>query len=66
MLNNEKARSGMPARSHNVRLIEGRFRVFAGVVLIAWALGAYPGYHSNWGWLGLVPLLTGMVGYCPV
>ena len=34
--------------------------------LIAWALGFLPGIApSPWGWIGVVPLLTAVVGYCP-
>lgn len=38
-------------------------RVIAGLVLIALAATGTVGW---WGYLGVVPLLTGAVGYCPV
>ena len=38
-------------------------RIVIGTVLVALALA---GPHTAWGWLGLVPLTTGLVGYCPV
>ena len=50
----------------NEGLLDRTLRVLVGVVLIAWALGLYPGYQSLWGWAGLIPLVTGLVGYCPI
>lgn len=38
-------------------------RVALGVALIAMAL---VGPKTPWGWLGVVPLLTGFVGFCPL
>lgn len=38
------------------------FRFSFGVVIILLGLG----YHSWWGALGLIPLLTGAFGWCPV
>lgn len=26
----------------------------------------FVGPQTNWGWVGVVPLLTGLVGYCPL
>lgn len=41
-------------------------RVVVGLVLIASPLGLYgPDYASLWGWIGVVPLVTGIVGVCP-
>jgi DUF2892 family protein len=37
-------------------------RVLAGVVLVALVL---TGTIGVWGWIGVVPLLTGALGYCP-
>ena len=46
---------------------EGTFdrvaRVILGVVLIALV---FVGPHTPWGWVGLVPLVTGLVGMCPL
>jgi len=45
---------------------EGRIdrilRVIAGLALIALV---FIGPQTNWGWIGLVPLITGLVGWCP-
>jgi hypothetical protein len=41
-------------------------RVVAGLVLIAFALGLFGAdYTSVWGWIGIVPLVTGVGGWCP-
>ncbi|MDE1943628.1 MAG: DUF2892 domain-containing protein [Betaproteobacteria bacterium] len=37
-------------------------RVVVGLVLIAMAA---TGKVGAWGWIGVVPLLTGLVGFCP-
>jgi len=38
-------------------------RVAAGVALIAFTL---LGVIGAWGWIGLVPLLTGLFNFCPL
>ena len=50
----------------NVGTIDRVLRVIAGLALIALALGYFPGYQSIWGWVGVIPLITGFVGTCPV
>ena len=52
----------------NVGSLDRILRVIVGLALIAFALGAVaPGTGLNWlGWSGLVPLLTGAVGTCPL
>jgi hypothetical protein len=41
-------------------------RVVVGLALIASPLGLYgPDYASVWGWIGILPLVTGLVGVCP-
>jgi hypothetical protein len=46
----------------NSGTIDRVLRVVAGLVLIALAA---TGKVGAWGWIGIVPLLTGAVGYCP-
>jgi len=46
----------------NVGGIDRTLRIAAGLLLIALAANATIGW---WGWLGIVPLLTGLVGWCP-
>jgi hypothetical protein len=51
----------------NEGIVDRALRVIVGLVLIAAALGLFgPAYTSAWGWIGLVPLLTGLVGWCPL
>jgi cadmium resistance protein CadD (predicted permease) len=50
----------------NVGTIDRVFRVILGLALIAVALGYVPGYESIWGWIGVIPLVTGLFGTCPV
>lgn len=52
--------------STNVGTIDRVLRIFAGLALIALALGYVPNYQSAWGWIGVIPLVTGLVGTCPV
>ena len=46
----------------NVGGIDRVVRIVAGIVLIGLAA---TGNVGVWGWLGLVPLATGLVGWCP-
>jgi hypothetical protein len=43
-------------------------RIALGVALLAFALGyLYPGKGWNWlGWIGVVPILTAVAGWCPL
>lgn len=47
----------------NEGLIDRSLRVVAGLVLIGLAA---TGTVGLWGYIGIVPLLTGAVGMCPV
>lgn len=46
----------------NIGNIERIIRIVGGLVLIALAA---TGTVGVWGWLGLVPMATGLVGWCP-
>ncbi len=46
----------------NIGGAERAIRVVAGLVLVGLAATGTVGW---WGWLGLVPLATGLVGWCP-
>lgn len=51
----------------NEGMLDRTIRVLAGLALIAAPLGIYGLENAHaWGWLGLVPLVTGLTGYCPV
>lgn len=51
----------------NVGTIDRLARIVVGLALIAFALGYIaPGTSWSWvGWIGVVPILTALVGYCP-
>ena len=46
----------------NIGNIERGIRVVGGLVLIALAATGTVGW---WGWLGALPLATGLIGWCP-
>lgn len=45
----------------NMGSVDRIVRAVAGVGLIAWALMGGP----VWAWIGVVPLLTAAIGWCP-
>ena len=47
---------------HNEHTVDRGIRVVLGLALLSLA---FLGPHAWWGWLGLVPLLTGLIGSCP-
>jgi hypothetical protein len=47
----------------NIQRWERAGRIIVGLVLISFV---FWGPHSNWFWLGLIPLMTGFVGVCPL
>lgn len=46
----------------NVGNSDKTIRIILGIVIIA--LGFY--YESYWGAIGLIPLITGIIGTCPI
>ncbi|VAV97684.1 hypothetical protein MNBD_ALPHA01-1911 [hydrothermal vent metagenome] len=46
----------------NVGGLDRFLRIVVGTLLIASAL---TGYFAPWGWIGVVPLVTALVGWCP-
>ena len=48
---------------NNVCGIDRMLRLVAGIVLVALAATDTVGW---WGWIGLVPLLTGLARFCPL
>lgn len=47
----------------NVGNIDRILRVVAGATLIGWVLFAS---GPVWAWIGIVPLATGLINFCPV
>lgn len=48
--------------SANVGALDRVLRVIVGLALLSLV---FIGPQTSWGWIGLVPLLTALVGYCP-
>ena len=49
----------------NVGAIDKLLRVIAGLALLAWAVWGEGAWH--WlGFIGIVPILTALVGFCPL
>ncbi len=46
----------------NVHNIERMVRIVAGLIIVSLV---FIGPQSAWGWLGLIPLATGISGWCP-
>lgn len=47
---------------HNVGGMDRMVRILAGLTLVGLTLA---GQIGAWGWIGVVPLLTGAFGFCP-
>lgn len=46
----------------NVGTVDRAIRVVAGLALVGLT---FTGAIGVWGWIGVVPLLTGIIGFCP-
>ncbi|MCB1851485.1 MAG: DUF2892 domain-containing protein [Gammaproteobacteria bacterium] len=47
---------------NNVGTLDRILRIAAAIILIALTL---TGIIGPWGWIGVVPLITGLLGWCP-
>ncbi|CAM3461595.1 DUF2892 domain-containing protein [Hydrogenibacillus schlegelii] len=47
----------------NMGPVDRVIRVIIGIVLL---FLVFVGPKTPWGWIGLVPLLTGLIGFCPL
>ena len=47
----------------NVSGVDRWLRVVLGIIVLSLV---YVGPHTAWGYLGLIPLITGLAGYCPL
>ncbi len=47
----------------NEGMVDRGIRVLVGVGLL---ILVFVGPQTPWGWVGVVPLLTGLVGWCPL
>jgi hypothetical protein len=48
--------------TRNLGSIDRSLRIAAGLALIGASLG---GWVGTWGWIGIVPIATGLSGFCP-
>ena len=46
----------------NIHNVERAVRIIIGLIIVSLV---FIGPQSNWGWLGLIPLATGLTGWCP-
>lgn len=49
--------------SQNVGTVDRGIRIVLGIILLA--LTVY-GPKTGWGYIGLIPLITGVMGWCPL
>jgi hypothetical protein len=47
----------------NIGTVDRAIRVIVGLALIALV---FVGPQTPWGWVGVVPLLTGFISFCPL
>ena len=47
----------------NEGTVDRALRIIAGLGIVSLV---FVGPQTPWGWLGLVPLVTGLIGVCPV
>jgi DUF2892 family protein len=52
----------------NIGIVERTIRIVVGLLLIAYAIPIWFAPSGwNWiGWIGIIPLITGLVGMCPL
>jgi len=53
----------MNCKCKNVGTVDRVLRAIIGIVLIALV---YVGPQTPWGWLGLIPLVTAAISFCPL
>ncbi|MDH4467213.1 MAG: DUF2892 domain-containing protein [Bacteriovoracaceae bacterium] len=46
----------------NIHFVERIVRIFVGIGLVSCV---FIGPQNPWFWLGVIPLITGVVGWCP-
>ena len=50
----------------NVGMYDRVLRIVVGLALIGAAAGFYgPAYTTVWGWIGVIPVATALIGWCP-
>ncbi|MBX9992182.1 YgaP family membrane protein [Phreatobacter oligotrophus] len=52
--------------STNIGTIDRALRIVGGIALLLFAVTGVPATGFNWiGWIGVVPLVTAAIGWCP-
>jgi ABC-type polysaccharide/polyol phosphate export permease len=46
----------------NIGTVDRVLRIVVGIILIALV---FVGPQTPWGWIGVVPLITALIGFCP-
>lgn len=49
--------------TRNEGTLDRALRIILGVILLALV---FVGPQTPWGWVGIVPLATGLMGFCPL
>lgn len=48
--------------SNNMGKADRLLRIIAGLILVSLV---FVGPKTSWGWIGIIPLLTGLIRWCP-
>jgi hypothetical protein len=50
----------------NVGTVDRGLRIVVGLAVLGAAVGLYGVSNTtSWGWIGIIPLLSGLMGWCP-
>ncbi|MEZ5590113.1 MAG: DUF2892 domain-containing protein [Gammaproteobacteria bacterium] len=47
----------------NIGTVDRILRIVAGIILLSLV---FVGPQTPWGWIGLIPLVTALIGWCPL
>ncbi|MCB1717502.1 MAG: DUF2892 domain-containing protein [Candidatus Competibacteraceae bacterium] len=47
----------------NIGSVDRILRIVAGIILLSLV---FVGPQTPWGWIGLIPLVTALIGWCPL
>ena len=47
----------------NIGSVDRSLRIVAGIILLSLV---FVGPQTPWGWIGLIPLVTALIGWCPL
>jgi hypothetical protein len=53
-------------KTMNVGTVDRGLRIIVGLAILGAAVGLYGVNNTtSWGWIGIIPLLSGLMGWCP-